>query len=230
MAPWQSLSALLLSLALRLFLERKMILALAESLLLFFLVQFLEFPQVTFIFILIYFVASAFYQTEFEYFESVQETNSCGALRGWTTKYRNTSYPAHTSCFEKQDPHYCKSRKAQNLETNDNHQAARALHGRVTMFPCDLRHLRRSGFKDDYHHSYLYAGYPVGLSASYSPLITVEPQTRAGSMLPIKRAWFSIRPEDHAFNGGANWTMTQKLEEFLLSEVGRSWRIMRPLG
>ncbi|KAJ5117541.1 hypothetical protein N7448_011173 [Penicillium atrosanguineum] len=218
MTFWQTLSVLLLSLALRLYLERKTALALTESLLLFALIQFSEYYHVPFIIVLIIFVISAFFQTEIEYFESVQEKNSYGTPLRCTAKSRNGGCPARSSGLERKGQHNRIPQKARSLKNNDTPQAAKALHGRVTMFPCDLRHLRRSGFKDNYHHSYLYAGYPVGLSASYGPLITVEPQLQAGFLLSIKRAWFSIRPEDHGFNGGASRSMIQKLEEFLLSE------------
>jgi hypothetical protein len=82
---------------------------------------------------------------------------------------------------------------------------------------------------NDYHHSYLYVGFPVGLRACYSPLITVEPPSRPRSLLPIKKALFSIRPGDHPFKGGANLSMTQKLEEFLLSEVGYGQELVKAM-
>lgn len=224
MTFWRTLSAILLSLVLRLFLERKTVMALTESLLLFVLIQSSRHYHIPFIVVLSIFVTSAFCQTEIEYYDSVQEKKTCDTLPSCTTKSRNGGCPARSSGLKRKSQHYCKPQKAQSLKVNERPEATKALHGRVTMFPCDLRHLRRSGFKDDYHHSYLYAGYPVGLSASYGPLITVEPPVRPGYLLPLKRAWFSIRPEDHGFNGGANRSMTQKLEEFLLSEVSHSWK------
>jgi hypothetical protein len=171
------------------------------------------------------FVASAFLQTQLEYLHSAQDTYSHTAPLQCAAKSRISGCPAHTSCDQKRDLNYHISREAQVPYVTGNSQAEKTFHGRAAMFPCDLRHLRRSGFKDNYHHSYLYVGYPVGLRACYSPLITVEPPFRPGFLLPIKKAWFSIRPEDHALNGGANLSMTQKLEEFLLSEVRlrRKW-------
>lgn len=80
------------------------------------------------------------------------------------------------------------------------------------MFPCDLRHLRQSGFKDDYHHFYLYVGCPVGLSVRHSPLIHIEPDPGSGALFPSKRAWFGVRPKDYALNSGPNMTLAEKLK------------------
>ncbi|KAJ5454991.1 hypothetical protein N7530_012760 [Penicillium desertorum] len=209
MTTWHILSTLLLSLVFRLVLERRVVLALGEN---FFLIAFTQYAEPSWVTVLIVaaiFVTSAFLQTQLEYRDSVQDTHSNAAQRGC---------PAHITRHENEDSNYCIPREAPSPKSNGESRTAKSFHGRVTMFPCDLRHLRRSGFKDDYHHSYLYVGYPVGLRASYSPLVAVEPPFRPRSLLPIKKAWFSIRPEDHAFNGDANLSMAQKLEEFLLSE------------
>jgi hypothetical protein len=213
MTHWYILFPLLLSLVVRLVLERRVVLALAENLLLIASTQYAELSWVKVVVIAAIFVASAFTQTQLEYLDSAQDTYSHAA------KSRISGCPAHTSRDQKKDSNYRTPREAQLPNVTSNSQTEKTFHGRITMFPCDLRHLRRSGFKDKYHHSYLYVGYPVGLRACYSPLITVEPPFRPGFLLPIKKAWFSIRPEDHAFNGGANLSMTQKLGEFLLSEV-----------
>ncbi|KAJ6118896.1 hypothetical protein N7471_013516 [Penicillium samsonianum] len=218
MAPWYILSPLLLSLVVRLVLERRVALALAENLLLIASIQYAELSWVKVVVIAAIFVASAFLQTQLEYLDSAQDTYSHAAPLQCAANSRISGCPAHTSRDQKRDLNYRTSREAQVPNVTGNSQAEKTFHGRAAMFPCDLRHLRRSGFKDNYHHSYLYVGYPVGLRACYSPLITVEPPYRPGFLLPIKKAWFSIRPEDHAFNGGANLSMTQKLEEFLLSE------------
>lgn len=223
MAPWYILSPLLLSLVVRLVLERRVALALAENLLLIASIQYAELSWVKVVVIAAIFVASAFLQTQLEYLDSAQDTYSHAAPLQCAANSRVSGCPAHTSRDQKRYLNYRTSRGAQVPNVTGNSQAEKTFHGRAAMFPCDLRHLRRSGFKDNYHHSYLYVGYPVGLRACYSPLITVEPPFRPGFLLPIKKAWFSIRPEDHAFNGGANLSMTEKLEEFLLSEV-RLWR------
>lgn len=220
MALWYILSPVLLSLLGRLVLERRVALALAENLLLIACTQYAELSWVKVVVLATIFVASAFLQTQLEYLDSVQDTYShAGPLQYEAKSSRASGCPAHTSRDQKRDSRYRTPREVQAPNVNGNPQAEKSFHGRVALFPCDLRHLRRSGFKDNYHHSYLYAGYPVGLRACYSPLITVEPPFRSGFLLPIKKAWFSIRPEDHAFNGDANLSMTQKLEEFLLSEV-----------
>ncbi|KAJ5898760.1 DUF1365-domain-containing protein [Penicillium taxi] len=86
------------------------------------------------------------------------------------------------------------------------------------MYPCVLRHIRLapSGFKDEFSHTYLYIGVPIGLRACYSPLISVDspPESRAW----YNKAFFSIRPQDNLFRGGAALSLAQKLEEFLLTE------------
>ncbi|KAJ5300212.1 hypothetical protein N7508_007455 [Penicillium antarcticum] len=220
MAPWQVPPPLLLSLVFRLVLEKRVALALAENLLLIGLIQRAELSWTTILVIVTVFVASAFFQTQSEYAGSVQSTDSGTAPRGCPVKIWDSSSGCRTDTLRQwnQKSNYGPLRKAQVPESDGDLHAGKAFHGRVTMFPCDLRHLRRSGFKNDYHHSYLYVGYPVGLRACYSPLVTVEPPFRPRFLLPTKKAWFRIRPEDHAFNGGANLSMTQKLEEFLLSE------------
>ena len=216
---WQIILALLVSLAFRLLLEKKAVLAVAENLLLIALSQYSDLSWATFLTIVAIFLASAFCQMELEYAGSSQRAGACDASLGGTAKPRSRSCLARTNHLERQESYYCDQEKAQVAKVNDNPPGARALHGQVTMFPCDLRHLRQSGFKDNYHHSYLYVGSPVGLSACYSPLVTVEPRNRPGSLLPMKKAWFSIRPEDHGFNGGADRSLAYKLEEFLLSQV-----------
>ncbi len=93
------------------------------------------------------------------------------------------------------------------------------LHGTPMLFTCDLRHKRIAPFKDAFRHSYLYCGMPVGLHATYSPLVSLDDPVDPASKWPFRKAWFSLRAEDHAIRGGAQMTMAQKLREFLLSEV-----------
>lgn len=224
MLSWHVLSPLLLSLGFRQVLERRAALALAENILLLALTQWVELSQGIILVILVIFVTLAFWQTQFEYFESVQGPYS-RAAKSW-----NSGCPVNTICHQAKFFNYRTPQEAQVPKCNDNTQIEKAFHGRVMMFPCDLQHLRRSGFKDDYHHSYLYVGYPVGFHACYKPLVTVEPHIRLGSLLPIKKTWFSIRPEDHAFNGGAHLSMTQKLEEFLVSEVRFCHKLIGTMG
>ena len=200
--------------------------ALAENLLLITSTRHAKLSGATVLVILAICVAFAFWQIQLEYFDWVQDTCSRTAPLRCVAKSWSSGCSAHTIRHQTKGSNYRTSQEAEVAKSNDSPQTEKAFHGRVTMFPCDLRHLRRSGFKDDYHHSYLYVGYPVGFRACYQPLITVEPPFRPGFLLPCKKAWFSIRPEDHAFNGDANLSMTQKLEEFLLSEVGFSQELL----
>lgn len=217
MAPWHILSPVLLSLVSRLQLERRVALALGENLLLTVSTQYADRSWITVLIVTAIFVTSAFLKTQLEYRDSVQDTHSNAAPRGCPVKTWDSGCPVQIFRHQIEDSSNCIPQEARVLKNNGDSQIEKSF-----LFPCDLRHLRRSGFKDHYHHSYLYVGYPVGLRASYSPLVTVEPPFRPRSLLPVKTAWFGIRPEDHAFNGDVNLSMTQKLEEFLLSEVGYS--------
>ena len=222
MMTWQIIFALLVSLAYRLFLEKKTvlaILAIAENLLLIALSQCLDLRWTTFLALVAIFLTSAFCQLDREYAESVQKKGVCDASLCGMAKPRTSSCFARTNHLEGQKSHYCDPQEAQVAKQNNTPRVAKALHGRVTMFPCGLRHLRQSEFENNFYHSYLYVGYPVGLSACYSPLVTVEPRIRPASLLPINKAWFSVRPEHHGFLGGADRSMTQKPEEFLSTKV-----------
>lgn len=79
------------------------------------------------------------------------------------------------------------------------------------MFPCTLRHIRRSAFKDSFSHSYLYVGVPVDLGATFAPLLSVGKSSW--------KTWFSIRPQDQALRGGGDLSLEQKLEEYLVTHV-----------
>jgi hypothetical protein len=93
------------------------------------------------------------------------------------------------------------------------------LHGAPMMYQCDLSHRRFSPFKDYFRHSYLYIGIPVGLRASYPPLLRVDDGRELKSSTLWDKSWFSIRPQDQAFRGGVNASLRNKLDEFLRSEV-----------
>jgi hypothetical protein len=93
------------------------------------------------------------------------------------------------------------------------------LHGAPLMYQCDLSHRRFSPFKDYFRHSYLYIGIPVGLSGSYPPLLRVDDVHEPNKPTLWNKSWFSIRPQDQAFRGGVNSSLRGKLDEFLRSEV-----------
>ena len=95
---------------------------------------------------------------------------------------------------------------------NISPSGTQALHGNPIFFPSTLRHMRKSGFKDDFQHSYLYVGVPVGLHARYGPFLSVDE--------PLgKAAIFSIQARDQALRGGSRMTLPQKLKEYLKSQV-----------
>jgi hypothetical protein len=82
------------------------------------------------------------------------------------------------------------------------------------MYPSVLRHIRiAGGFKDDFSHSYLYIGVPVGIHATYSPMISMD--------RPSYKVLWNIRPQDQAIRGGKDLTLSHKLEEFLRTQVSR---------
>lgn len=204
-------------LALRLDLEGPKVLVLVENLLLIIAIELAEVSWCTAFTTLAFFVASAFCQIQVEYYNSTSKIGETVSTNCPCYGAQNIS--ASAACDSRNNS-TCKSRRNGQFQPNNKDlPTLEPLHGRVTLFPCDLRHLRRSSFKDDYHHSYLYVGTPVGSNSVYSPLISVEPQRYPRSFLPMRKAWFSVRPEDHGFNGGKNLSMDQKLKEFLVSEV-----------
>jgi hypothetical protein len=93
------------------------------------------------------------------------------------------------------------------------------LHGAPMMYQCDLSHRRFSPFQDYFRHSYLYIGIPVGLRASYPPLLRVDDGHELKNSSPWDKSWFSIRPQDQAFRGGVDASLRDKLDDFLRSEV-----------
>jgi hypothetical protein len=211
-------SSLITSLLLRLGMERGVRLALTETILVFGCTKVPELSPTTYLVLVFLFLLFAFCQTQNEYFQSLQDACKQDPQPRSKTLPRKSGFNLPT-VGQRNYSHDCLRKNAPVPQSNGDNQLDKIRHGRVLMFACNLRHLRRSGFKDDYHHSYLYVGYPVGLSACYSPLITVEPRMRPGSLRPFKRSWFSIRPEDHAFNGGHGLSMRQKLDQFLESQV-----------
>lgn len=213
------LFSLLLSLLFRLAVERRPALAFSENFLLITLWQsglaFWGNAWSSWIF----FAGIATWQTQNEYRDTTRKPKSNRTELSCTALSRSGQFPAKISCAQKGETKTCVQNSSPSCKGIREPQIEKELHGRVTMFPCDLRHLRRSGFKDDYHHSYLYVGCPVGMSFCHSPLVHIQPETSCKAVFPSKRAWFSVRPEDHAFNGGPNMTLAEKLKEFLLSEV-----------
>lgn len=217
MENWDLTTLLISFLVLRLALEGPTTLVLVENLLLIIAIELAEVSWCTAFVTLTFFVASAFCQVQFEYHNSTSKLRDTASTN--CACYGAQNITASAVCDSRNNS-TCNSRRIGQFQpSNKDLPTLEPLHGRVTLFPCDLRHLRRSSFKDDYHHSYLYVGTPVGSNSVYSPLVNVEPQRYPRSFLPMRKAWFSVRPEDHGFNGGKNLSMNQKLKEFLLSEV-----------
>lgn len=210
----------LLSFVIRLVLARGLLWTLAENILLIMVIKHADVSWATSLVVLVIFISFAFLQTQSEYVDSVQAIDSRRAPLECPAGYWNSGCPAYSLRRQAKEPDYHIPAESPVQNKDKSLQANKGLHGRLTLFPCNLRHRRMSYFRYRFDDSYLYVGCPVGLRACYSPLITVEPSIQTGSWLSIKKAWFSIRPEDHAFNGGADLTMAQKLEEFLTSQVG----------
>jgi len=165
------------------------------------------------------FLALSFYQSRAEYMrpeDNHREEHNllCPILSGVSSQTVSgrlpTPPPGH--------PDVARSTVSRNTPEKDDE--LKELHGTPMLFPCDLRHRRIAPFKDGFRHSYLYCGTPVGLHATYSPLLSIDDPADPASKWPFPKAWFSLRAEDHAIRGGAQMTMAQKLREFLLSEVG----------
>lgn len=212
------LSSLLLSLWVRQAVEKRPALAISENILLFTLMQFGLTSWGNVLIFWIFFSGIAALQTQNEYRDTTRKLKSRTAELSCTGLWQKGQFSAEINCPQDQTVPYV-PKSSPSCKRIHEPEIEKKLHGRVTMFPCDLRHLRRSGFKDDYHHSYLYVGCPVGLSICHSPLVHIEPNPGLNTLFPSKRAWFGVRPEDHGFNGGPNMTLAGKLKEFLLSEV-----------
>ncbi len=94
------------------------------------------------------------------------------------------------------------------------------LHGKPIIYPCDVSHTRTSPFKDKFLLSTLYCGIPVGLHACYSPILSVDEQPHLATGWQLPRAWFNMRSQDFASRGQSHLSVSQKLREYLLGEVG----------
>ncbi len=167
-------------------------------------------------FSLVAFLALAFYQTRAEFARPEdsdrEEHGLCPVLS------RNPG--ASSGCSPPPGHPSASLTESRHLQRSDDEP--RELHGTPMLFPTDLRHRRIAPFKDAFRHSYLYCGMPVGLHACYSPILRVDQPADPTTNWPFPKAWFSMRAEDHAIRGGPHMTMTQKLREFLLSEVSPS--------
>ena len=191
-----------------------------ENLLLVFLIQTGSRSWMSYLISLAFFVASAFWQTQLEYFNWDQKTKS------------QCTRAAQMKCISQGDGAICPeglatsrpqvSESAVSKETRPEAYVSPSenpsIYGKVTMYPCVLRHIRLAGgFKDDFAHTYLYIGVPLGLRTCYPPLLSVDspPESRPW----YNKAFFSIRPQDQFLRGGAGLSLVQKLHEFLLLEV-----------
>ena len=223
----------LISLSLRLILRDSVTFSVLDNLFLIVLISFSEPRWKIFLLIFLVYLAIEFVHLYHSY-------------SGWGNNGRNRAHLSRLSCNDvNSDQSNCHSGQHSHLvaEVSDISRSPlirssqrygelpvaqndagvkRKFNGKVMMFPCTLRHLRRSNFKDDYQHSYLYVGCPVGLRVTHSPLVTIEPDPRPTYLLPFKSSWFSVRSEDHAFNGDSSLSITQKLKEFLVSEVSQT--------
>ncbi len=159
------------------------------------------------------FLGLAFYQTRVEFARPEDNDREEHGLCPVLSRIPGTS----SGCSPPPSHPSAPSTKLRHFQRDDDEP--RELHGTPMLFPTDLRHRRIAPFKDGFRHSYLYCGMPVGLHACYSPILCVDQPTDPTSNWPFRRAWFSLRAEDHAIRGGPHMTMTQKLREFLLSEV-----------
>lgn len=216
-----SLLPLFASPALRLTLERIAMLNLMENLFLIFLIQYGPQSWLSYLITLVFFLASAFWQTQMEYFN-------------WDQKAKGQCTRAiQMGCIANGEGSFCpagaapsKSQDVQSIVPKDKSQSKQfapssetpAIYGKVTLYPCVLRHIRLSGgFKDDFAHTYLYIGVPLGIRECYPPLLSVDspPESRPW----YRKAFFSMRPQDQFLRGGAGLSITQKLHEFLILEV-----------
>lgn len=221
MASWVVLLSLLLALTFRQTLERQTVLNLAENVFLIALTQYTSLSWAICPVILAFFLASAFLQTQVEYFNWDQQTKSqCtrGAQLTCMSKTEDAQCPSFTPSSEGPDSKSTILEDKDNAVSDGSSAESLSVYGKVTMYPCVLRHIRLAGgFKDDFAHSYLYIGVPLGLRECYSPLLSVDspPDSRPW----YNKAFFSIRPEDQFLRGGASLSISQKLKEFLLLDV-----------
>lgn len=241
---------LVLSCILRFLAEDSMVHLLAENLLAIVLFQWMVGFKTTFVFALAAFLGLAFYQTRVEYTnitENVREIGhhtsrdrlvpSCplsnpGISDSLDSAQNSSPLMCPINVFEarrfKKTTHSTVPQNALERSltiasgVSRHYEEPGGLHGKPVLFPCDLRHRRIAPFKDYFSHSYLYVGTPVGLRACYSPLLAVDLPRETNGRWLFKKAWFSLRAKDHAIRGGAHLSLTQKLTEYLISEVSRN--------
>jgi hypothetical protein len=223
-----NLAPLFISLSVRLLLRDSVFLAVLDTTFLIILTSCYKTSWTVALVVLGFYLGVAVLHTYFHYFGWRKNTDSHANASHFTSDFSASGHPKHhdEQVLDHRDSTCLMSQSRKRANTQQDAWCREFYNGRVMMFPCTLRHSRRSGFKGDYRQSYLYVGCPVGLRANYSSLLTVQPDFRPTYLLPFKSSWFSIRPEDHALNGGATLTMVQKLEEFLLNEVSQSCDIV----
>lgn len=197
---------LFLSLALRLSREGSILLAFIETVLMALFTYWAHFGPLAYVLASVAFTVVAFFETLFEYSDyskdlREQQALSANALSKYDSAAGESPYVLTT---------YRTGADAGESSTPAD------LHGSPLMFPCILRHIRRTAFKDDFQHSYLYIGIPIGISACYSPLISIDH--------PSPKAVFSIRPQDQLLRGGIHMSLRQKLEEYLETQVSARLR------
>lgn len=169
-------------------------------------------------FSLVAFLALAFYQTRAEFTRPEENDREEHGMCPVLSRKPGVSHTISGSVPPPGRPSLSVS-STELLSLPRSDDEPRELHGKPTLFPCDLRHKRIGPFQDAFRHGYLYCGIPVGLHACYSPILCVDQPTDTTRKWPFRKAWFNMRAEDHAIRGGAHLTMAQKLREFLLSEV-----------
>lgn len=221
MASWGVLLPLFGTLAFRQVLERQTALNLLENAFHLALIQYAGFSWAICPLILAFFLASAFLQTQIEYFNWDQQTKSqCtrAVQLNCMSSAQDAQCPSFATSRNGLDPKLSVSQGKDHHVLNEEPTSSLSVYGKVTMYPCVLRHIRLAGgFKDDFAHTYLYIGVPLGLRECYSPLLSVDspPDSRPW----YNKAFFSIRPEDQFLRGGASLSLSQKLKEFLLLDV-----------
>jgi hypothetical protein len=229
---------LVLSCMLRIWVDHSSISLLTDNLLLIIFAQWIPSLWTSLVISLFMYIGLAFYETRAEYMDfkgNVREnvTNnsedpisspltSCPitpSLKFGMCPVKSFGLPGSTG----RNPHTLENITAKEekvpdgfcKETNDPQD----LYGKPLLFPCELRHKRINPFKDRFQHSYLYVGVPIGLHATYSPILAIDHPEASKSNWPFREAWFNIRAQDHAIRGGSHMTLSQKLTEYLLSVV-----------
>lgn len=192
------------------------------------------------------FIGLAFYETRSEYHTPYNSFGPYGAeasTKTPSTSFKEEGRSTHSSLSPVASPQMCSinSDSLSPLTSNKSDNPFRSrnscnvldvekfyeetadlakLHGRPMLYPCNLTHRRFHPFKNTFKYSYLYAGIPVGLQDTFPPLLSVGNIHKPHTWEP--KAWFSIRAQDYLTRGGAELTLSQKLREFLVSEVNDS--------